>query len=369
MQQRETDMRRWMGLAATAGAIASAGAAHAATLDIRNAALRVVVIPEARTDVSVTVVRTNPKLPLTVYNAPSGAVVVDGGLSPFWFLGGRPVSCGPSGPGGWMSVWGVGRVAYEDLPEVVARVPMDARVRSSAAVFGAISQADRVDLDSSNCGEWVVGDVRDRLAVRTSGSARVRTGNAGQMALSVSGSGRVATRAAANGLDADVSGSGGVRVEQASGPIRADISGSGGIEIAGGHATSLATRTSGSGDLVFAGVVQDAKGDISGSGDVRVAQVEQSLDAGISGGGRMEVGQAAGTLRARLSGSGSLHIDGGHASAIDAEISGSGGVAFDGVADRVAARTSGSGNLRVGQVLGAVDSRSSGSGRVVIANR
>jgi hypothetical protein len=362
-------MRKRIGLAAATAALVGVGAAHAATLDIRNAALRVVVIPEARSDVSVTVVRTNARLPLNVINGLGGDVVVDGGLSPFWFFGGRPISCGPSGPGGWMSVWGIGRVAYEDLPEVVARVPLDAHVRAGAAVFGAISAADRLELDSSSCGEWVVGDIRDRLAVRMSGSAKVRTGTADQMALWVSGSGRIAARASANGLDAGVSGSGGIYVERASGPIRADISGSGGIEIAGGRATSLATRTSGSGNLIFAGVAEDAKGDISGSGDVRVGEVRQSLTAGISGGGRMDVGQAAGSLRARLSGSGSLHVEGGHASALEAYISGSGGVAFDGTADRVEAHTSGSGDVRIAHVLGSIDTRSSGSGRVVVADR
>src|SRR5579864_7027314 len=146
-------MGRLAGLAAAAGALASAGGAHAATLEIQNAALRVVVIPEARQDVSVTVAHANPRLPIKVWTDPLGAVVVDGGLG-FGWLGGRPVSCGPAGPGGWMNVWGVGRVAYEDLPEVVARVPLDAQVRSSAAVFGAISPADRLALDNASCGAW-----------------------------------------------------------------------------------------------------------------------------------------------------------------------------------------------------------------------
>lgn len=224
-------MGKLAGLAAAAGALASAGAAHAATLEIQNAAVRVVVIPEARADVSVTVVHANPRLPLKVSTGPLGEVIVDGGLGYGWFWQ-RPVTCGPAGPGGWMDVWGVGPVAYEDLPQVVARVPLDAQVRSTAAVFGAISAANNLDLDNASCGEWVVDNVRDRLSVRNSGSGRVRAGEAGEMALAASGSGSILTRAAVRGLDARVSGSGGVRVEQASGPVQARVSGSGDIEMA-----------------------------------------------------------------------------------------------------------------------------------------
>jgi hypothetical protein len=361
-------MGKMAGLAAAAGALASAGAAHAATLEIQNAAVRVVVIPEERADVSVTVVHANPRLPLKVLTGPLGEAVVDGGLGYGWFWQ-RPVTCGPAGPGGWMDVFGVGRVAYEDLPQVVARVPMDAHVRSGAAVFGAVAAADSLDLDSAGCGEWVVDDVRHQLSVRNSGSGRVRAGTAGEMALSASGSGSIATRAAARGLDARVSGSGGLRIERASGPVQARVSGSGDIEIDGGAATELAARTTGSGDVVFKGVAEDVQSDLSGSGRVSLGQVTQSLGVGISGGGGVTVGQLSGAVRARISGSGSLRIAQGHASDLEARITGSGGVAFDGIADALQARTSGSGGIRVGRVLGPVDTASSGSGRIIIAGR
>jgi hypothetical protein len=360
-------MGKLAGLAA-AGVLASAGAAHAATLEIQNAALRVVVIPEARADVSVTVVHANPRLPLKISTGPFGEAIVDGGLGYGWFWQ-RPVTCGPAGPGGWMHVWGVGRVAYEDLPQVVARVPLDAQVRSTAAVFGAIAPANNLDLDNASCGEWVVDNVRDRLSVRNSGSGRVRAGEAGEMALATSGSGSILTRAAVRGLDARVSGAGGVRVEQASGPVQARVSGSGGIEIDGGAATELEARASGSGGIVFKGVAQDVKSDLSGSGKMSVGGVTNSLGVGISGNGGVAVGQLSGTVRARISGSGSLRIAQGHASDLDARITGSGGVVFDGVADALQARTSGSGGVRVGRVLGAMDTGSSGSGRIVVAGR
>ena len=361
-------MGRLAGLAAAAGALAGAGAAHAATLEIQSAAVRVVVIPEARQDVSVTVVHANPRLPLRVSTNPLGETVVDGGLGYGWFWQ-RPVSCGPAGPGGWMDVFGIGRVAYEDLPQVVARVPLDAQVRSDAAVFGAIAPANSLDLNNASCGEWVVDNVRDRLSVRNSGSGRVRAGAAGEMALATSGSGAIITRAAARALDARVSGSGGVRVEQASGPVQARVTGSGDIEIDGGAATELEARASGSGGVVFKGVAQDVQGDLSGSGRVSVGEVTRSLGVGISGGGGVAVGQLSGAVRARISGSGSLRIAQGHASDMQARITGSGGVAFDGVADALQARISGSGSVRVGRVLGAMDTASSGSGRIVVAGR
>jgi hypothetical protein len=83
----------------------------------------------------------------------------------------------------------------------------------------------------------------------------------------------------------------------------------------------------------------------------------------------MTVDQLSGAVRARISGSGSLRVAQGHASDLDARITGSGGVAFDGIADALQARTSGSGGIRVGRVLGPVDTASSGSGRIIIAGR
>jgi hypothetical protein len=341
-------MRAKMGWAA-ALAVAAAGSAHAASLEVRNAAVRVVVIPEARSDVSVTVVKSNPRLPLKVINGASDQVIVDGG---YWggFMGYQSIHCSAGATGPVVNIWGVGRFAYDELPEILVRMPLDAVVRAGAGAFGAVSAANRLDLGVSGCGDWTVANVRDQMAVRVSGSGKVRTGAAGQMALEVTGSGSVSTREAANGLDAHVSGSGAIVVEQASGAIRARDSGSGQITINGGRASLVDAGASGSGGIEFKGDADDLQVGLSGSGGVKVAQV-------------------SGAVRARISGSGSLRIASGHAKAVEAHISGSGSVYFDGPADSLNASASGSGSVRIARVAGAVVSSTTGSGKVVIADR
>ena len=381
-------MRRLFGWALAPMMLAAAGTASAASLDIRNAALRVVVIPEARSDVSVTILKTNSRLPLKLTTGLSGQTIVDGGQ---WFAPfGQAIWCEGDG----VHVWGVGHIANADLPQILVRMPLDARVSAGGGVFGAISRAERLDLAVSGCGDWTVGNV---LAVGSSGSANVRTGTADQMALQASGSGDIVTRTALGGLDAAVSGSGEITVEQASGPVRIRGSGSGDLVVNGGQASRLDVDVSGSGDVQFKGAAQDLSAGLSGNGEIAsdgsdtvtfsnvapvtikpapkgfdqtslmlMGAVTRSLGVDISGSGDMTVLAASGTVRARISGSGALKIAGGHASTVDARISGSGDVDFDGQADTVNASSSGSGNLRVARVTGAVVSSATGSGRVTL---
>lgn len=354
-------MRRLFGWALAPVMLAAAGSVSAASLDIRNAALRVVVIPEARSDVSVTVLKTNPRLPLKVVNGFPGQVIVDGGR--WGWFGLQPIWCEA---GGAVHVAGVGRFANADLPQILVRVPLDAQVSAGGGVFGAVSASNQLHLDVSGCGEWVVGNVRGRLSVQNSSSSAVRTGTAGQMALQVSGSGDVVTRATANGLDVDVSGSGAIVVEAASGPVRIQGSGDGDVTVNGGKASSLDVQVSGSGDVVFDGAAEDLQVSLSGSGQVTTGPVTHSLGVGISGSGDMTVRQASGAVRTHISGSGALKIAGGHATNLDARLSGSGDVDYGGVADTLNASLSGSANLKVSRVTGAVVSSASGSGRVII---
>jgi hypothetical protein len=355
-------MRRLLGWVLATVVLAAAGSASAASLEIRNAVLRVVIIPEARSDINITVIKANPRLPIRLSTDLAGGTVIDGGawFTPFF---GKPVWCEANGD---VHIWGVGHVANADLPQILVRMPLDARVSAGGGVFGAISAANSLNLDASGCGDWVMGNVRDRLAVSNSGSVSVRTGMAGRMALEDSGSGRIATRGAANGLDAQVSGSGEVAVEAASGQVRIQDSGSGDITVNGGQASSLDEQVSGSGDIQFRGAAQDVRASLSGIGQVGAGVVTHSLDVDISGGGDMSVQQVSGMVRADISGSGRLHIAGGHASSIEARLSGSGDVDFGGVADTVNASASGAGDLRVARVTGPVVSSTSGAGRVIV---
>jgi hypothetical protein len=371
-------MGKLAGLAA-AGVLASGGAAHAATLEIQNAAVRVVVIPEERADVSVTVLHANPRLPLKVSTGPLGDVIVDGGfgygrLGPplagvqLW-LWQRPATCGPQGPGGWMWVLGLGQVSYEDLPQVVARVPMDARVSADAAVFGEIGPAGRVELKASSCGAWTIANVQGPLVIRNTGAARIRAGDAARMTLIATSLGSIEARNASADLDARNTGSGDIKVARASGAIAARVTSSGSIHIGGGDASNVRALTTGSGDIRFGGRARTVQAGITSLGGIDLASVSDALDVSITGSGNMGVDRADGAVRARLSSLGALRVAEGHATSVSAKLSGSGGVSFGGAADRLDARTSSVGGVRVGSVLGAMDTASSGSGRIVVAGR
>ena len=62
------------------GAAMAAGAAHAQSVEIKDAVVRVTVIPEARSDIKVEFLSTHPKLPVQVRQV-GDKVVVDGGLN------------------------------------------------------------------------------------------------------------------------------------------------------------------------------------------------------------------------------------------------------------------------------------------------
>ena len=70
---------RLLGLGLAAVTLAVAPSASAASLEIRDAVVRVTVLPEQRSDVVVQIVKTNAKLPLRVTREDDGRVVVDGG--------------------------------------------------------------------------------------------------------------------------------------------------------------------------------------------------------------------------------------------------------------------------------------------------
>jgi len=263
-----------------------AGAALAApSVEIRNAAARVVVIPEQRPDVAVQVVRTNPRLPLHIDRSFGERTVLDGGIN-----SSRIQSCDSVMHRIYVRVWGVGRVAYEDLPVIVVRTPLDAKVGASGAVFGSVSRSDSLELANAGCGDWTVGNVRGELKISQAGSGDTRAGSAGKGTIHVAGSGDISTQTIAGGLTVGVAGSGDVTAASIDGPLNVRIAGSGDVKIGGGHATSADVHIAGSGDMVFKGRADSLKANVAGSGDVDVAHVSGPVSKSIVGSGDVNVG-------------------------------------------------------------------------------
>lgn len=277
-------MRTILALAVMASAVVAAGAVAAApSVEIRHAVARVTIIPENRPDVAITVIRTNPRLPLRISRI-GGDLVVEGDV------GMRLRGCGSRLGRPHVSVWGVGDVGYGDMPQLVIHTPMDVRAGASGAVFGVVGRAASVDLGNAGCGDWTVADVTGPLRVRISGSGDTRAGAAGSGDLRLSGSGEISARGFANGLSTGTSGSGDIQAGQVNGSLRIRVAGSGNVRARGGQVTDMDVSVAGSGDVSFGGVAQSLSASIAGSGDVTVARVTGPVVKHVAGSGDVRVG-------------------------------------------------------------------------------
>ena len=241
------------------------------------------IIPEARSDVQVSIIRTHPKLRLSVSTI-GDRVVIDGRLV------GRAMTGHAAFGGSNVMIWGVGNVGPDALPKVVIHTPMDAKVSARGAVFGDVGRAASVDLATSGCGDWTVANVSGPLKIATAGSGDIRAGSAASGHLRVSGSSDVSLRDLAGGLDAATSGAGDITVASVSGPFRARVAGSGDIKAHGGTVTDMDVSIAGSGDVSLAGSAQSLKASIAGSGDVTVTRVTGPITKSVVGSGDVTIG-------------------------------------------------------------------------------
>lgn len=276
--------------AIVAAALAGAAApAEAASIDLRRVTARVTIVPQARPDVQVVMLKTNPRIPLRVYRSLGGDMVVADANWMDWLFWNLGTSCARSD--GHLTPSRLGApIPYEDLPQIVVYTPMDARVQASGAIEGVVGHADSLTLMSGGCGQWTLADVKNDLNVDSAGWNEIRGGQAGRMFVRIAGSASIDERGAARGLEVDIAGSGAVRIGAASGPVSVHIAGGGDVDIAGGHATSLATHIAGSGDIRYEGVADEMDAGIAGSGQISVAKVTGPVHKTVTGSGAIDVG-------------------------------------------------------------------------------
>jgi len=280
-------MRFALALAAAGAVLSGAGYAQAApSVRIRSAVARAVVIPEARSDILVTIVQSSHAFPLKVSRF-GPDVYIDGdvrsGMRGCHIRAGRPS----------VEVRGRGEVAWDDIPRLVIRTPPDVRLVAGDAVFGAMGRSRDVDFVNRGCGGWLIGNVAGRLRVSQSGSGWVRAGAADTADLSVAGSGRVSTRAIARGLTALSTGAGAIEAAGVSGRLEARIAGSGDITVGAGRVTDMAASVAGSGNVRFGGVAGSLRAQVAGAGVVSAAAVNGPVVRRVFGAGKVLAGQPA----------------------------------------------------------------------------
>jgi hypothetical protein len=276
-------MKTWLGLAAGAAALTAWGAASAADLDVRHAAVRVTVVPEARSDVVVSILKSSPRLHLRIYRE-GETVVVDGGL------GLRGPNCTSSFGRKGVYAWGVGFTPYDALPQIVVRTPMNVKVRAGGAVFGSVGRSDSTELDNAGCGDWTLANTAGPATVRIAGSGDVHAGSAGSADVRISGSSDINFGEIRNGLVSSTSGSGDLRAGVVNGPMHVRIAGSGDVIARAGQVTDMTVSVAGSGDVRFAGVAGTLQASVAGSGDVTVGHVTGNVSKHVAGSGSVTVG-------------------------------------------------------------------------------
>lgn len=302
-------MRAVLILGVASAALLAAGAAQAATpsVEIKDAVVRVTVVPEARGDVKVVVVRGNPELPLTV-RVEGDKTIVDGDLDrPFG--GGRIHSCKSINGRVSVGVGGIGNVAWDQIPEIVVKVPLAARVGAGGAVFGSVGRSDSLLLSNAGCGDWTVANVTGELVANLAGSGDLKAGTAGSARIKIAGSGDATTTAVRGPLSVNIAGSGDVEagpvsgslsvstagsgdtnVASVSGEITVNTAGSGDVQVRSGQASVVSVKIVGSGDVLFGGTAGSLTAKVAGSGDVRVLKVSGPVSKSVAGSGDVVVG-------------------------------------------------------------------------------
>ena len=276
-------MRIAMLLAGAALAL-GAGAAQAASVEVKDAVARVTVIPENRTDIKVEFVTSNPRLPLDVRSF-AGRTIVDGRL------GRRIRDCHGGGENLSVRVREVGEVAWRDMPQVVIRTPRDVDVDAGGAVWGSVGRSASLRLGNAGCGDWTVANVEGPMRISQAGSGNTKAGSSGEAKIRVAGSGDTSVGDVRGGLDVDIAGSGNVAVASVSGPFGVHIAGSGDVKVMGGHASTMSVMVAGSGNVDFRGVAETLKARVAGSGDVRAKQVTGNVSKTIMGSGGVTIGR------------------------------------------------------------------------------
>jgi hypothetical protein len=277
-------MRLGLALGLVGGLAAYAEAAAAPSVEIRGAAAHVTVVAEARPDIVVTLLRTDPRLPIRIRKL-GDKVYITGDV------GRRVHGCRLQGERRGAAIWGRGAIPLEQFPQIVIRTPPTVRLLAADGVFGEIGPSNSVDFTNLGCGDWAIGDVQGRLRLNQASAGATRSGSAGSADLSAADTGGIAVGPIRDGLTAVSSGSGTIAVTAVDGPLDARIAGSGDIEVAAGSVSTMTVSIAGSGTVRLRGTAQRLRASVAGSGVVIVAKVTGTVSRQVFGAGAIRVGR------------------------------------------------------------------------------
>ncbi|MDX2274863.1 MAG: DUF2807 domain-containing protein [Hyphomonadaceae bacterium] len=266
-------------------------------IDLRYAAARVVITPEDRSDISVSI--DNPgRLPMPEIRAEGGKLIVDGQVR------GRIESCVDDA----VEVRGYGLIPTPELPVVTIHTPRSLAVDIGSGSSTEIGPSASLQGAFTGCGTARIGDVADTLNVDLSGSVNVQTGAARILEADLAGSGALRTGTIAERAELDIAGSGEVELASVSGVLTVDGAGSGNVRVKGGALSEANIDLAGSGDVEIAAPVESLEVSVVGAGDVSVTAAVGEIDADIAGPGRVRAQSVSGAVRKEVWGSGDVIV-------------------------------------------------------------
>jgi hypothetical protein len=261
-------------------ALAPMAASAATEVELKDVVARVVVTPQERADVELTVAYGSAQVPKIMVRTDGNKLIADGKL--------KRAGCTSDGSARLPGVGGMVKAA--DLPVIYLKVPMDAEVAAGGATFGQVGPSKTLELSQGGCGKWQVADVAGKSEINIGGSGDVVAGKSGQTEVNIGGSGNFKATSV-TGLEGNIGGNGNITLDRIDGDAEINIGGSGNIDTAAGKIPHLKVNIAGSGNVRHGGEAGDVEVNIVGSGDVRIKTVTGRIDRSIMGSGHVVVGQ------------------------------------------------------------------------------
>lgn len=256
----------------------------ATSVQLRDVAAFVRVIPENRTDVAVGFANAG-ELRAPEYRVSRRRLIVDGKLR-------RQIrSCRVVGANGFEVQTRNRRFSGAQLPVIELHVPQHAVIAASGAVRMNVAPAQSATIRLDGCGDADIVRVENEAEVAVSGTQDVRLYEAGSATIALAGAGDITVGVVREGLTLSVAGAGDFDGARIDGPTTIVIQGAGDVDIRDGAATNISVAIYGGGDVTHNGSAQSLDAVILGGGDVHVRRVEGEITRRVLGGGEVTVGR------------------------------------------------------------------------------
>lgn len=262
-------------------------AASAAELVIDGAMARIVVVPEARSDLQVEVAPgSNSMLAVQVRRAGDRVVLRSN-------LVARSCSSRGDGADAWREMTvrftNGARARMAEAPVITVHAPRDLTISGQGPVSGVVGPMRNLTVRYDKCGHWKAANVAGRLDVLATRGAAVSAQDVGYGVFRADHGGAVAAESVAD-LDIDARNGGAVSVERAAGRARLNGEAGGAISVSGGRARDLQVTAVSGAAVSFGGRAGRVNASAQGGAVVSIAQADGPVTRSSGGGAILSIG-------------------------------------------------------------------------------